>query len=109
MDITPCTTNNITVEFNCQFRVLLKDGSITSILSAFCKLLPHFLADFIQKAVTGYAEYVMGLERKPFYCDNCGNDREFIWKTRHGRETKILTVFAWVTLYQLQIQCKAEK
>jgi hypothetical protein len=34
------------------------------------------------------------------------NDREFIWKTRHGKETKILTTFHWVVLQQLQVQCK---
>ena len=39
-------------------------------------------------------------------CEGCGNDKEFIWKTRHGKETKILTVFQWVRLQQLQVQCK---
>jgi hypothetical protein len=29
-----------------------------------------------------------------------------IWKTRHGKETKILTIFKWVTLHQLQVQCR---
>jgi hypothetical protein len=64
------------------------------------------LTDFIQKVVTGYGEYVMALEKKPFCCDKCGNNRGFIWKTRQGKETKILTVFQWVTLRQLQVQCK---
>lgn len=104
MGIIP-QTNAITVEYDCQFRVQLKDANIITILSAFCKLLPELLTDFIQKAITGYGEYIMGLRKKPFCCD-CGNDREFIWKTRHGKETKILTVFAWVTLRQLQVQCK---
>jgi hypothetical protein len=48
----------------------------------------------------------MGLSRKPFSCEGCGNDKEFIWKTRHGKETKILTVFQWVSMEQLQVQCK---
>jgi peroxiredoxin family protein len=86
--------------------VLLEEGKLSSILLAFCKLLPELLTDFIQKAVTGYGEYAMGLEKKPFCCDRCGNDREMIWKTRHGKETKILTVFRWVTLHQLQVRCK---
>lgn len=97
MGITPCTTN-ITVEFDCQFRVDLKDGSLRSILSGFCKLLPLLLTDFIQKALVGYGEYAMGLTKKPFCCDKCGNDEEFIWKTRHGKGTKLLTVFQWVVL-----------
>jgi DNA-directed RNA polymerase subunit RPC12/RpoP len=85
--------------------VHLKDGSLTTILSAFCKLLPEILADFIQKVLTGIGEYAMALKKKPFSCDHCGNEEEFIWKTRHGKETKILTIYQWVTLRQLQVRC----
>lgn len=105
MGVSPCTTN-ITVEFDCQFRVKLKDARLTTILSAFCKLLPQILTDFIQKVIVGYGEYAMGLSLKPFICGKCGNNKEFIWKTRHGKGTKILTIFQWVILRQLQVQCK---
>lgn len=105
MGVSPCTTN-ITVEFECQFRVHLKDGSITTILAAFCKILPQMLTDFIEKVVIGLGEYAMSQKKKPFCCDECGNDEEFIWKTKHGKPTKILTVFQWVILRQLQVQCK---
>ncbi len=104
-DIIPCTTD-ITVEFDCQFRVQLKSSSIAAILAAFCRLLPELFTDFIRKVVTGIGEYAMSQEKKPFSCDHCGNDEEFIWKTRHGKETKILTIFQWVVLHQLQVQCK---
>jgi len=105
MGVSPCTTN-ITVEFECQFRVHVKDGNITTILAAFCKVLPQMLTDFIEKVVIGLGEYAMSQNKKPFCCDKCGNDEEFIWKTRHGKPTKILTVFQWVVLRQLQVQCK---
>jgi hypothetical protein len=105
MGLNPCPTN-ITVEFDCQFRIEIKDASLKTILLSFCQLLPLLLRDFIQKALVGYGEYAMALSRKPFCCDKCGNDEKFIWKTRHGRETKILTVFQWITLQQLQVQCK---
>ncbi|MEK7713602.1 MAG: hypothetical protein AAB302_02555 [Deltaproteobacteria bacterium] len=105
MGVSPCTTN-ITVEFECQFRVHVKDGSITTILAAFCKVLPQMLTDFIEKVVIGLGEYAMSQKKKPFCCNECGNDEEFIWKTKHGKPTKILTVFQWVILRQLQVQCK---
>lgn len=53
----------------------------------------------------GYAEYVMGQKEKPFECDQCGNRHEFTWKTKHGKGTKILTVFMWIKINQLQIKC----
>ena len=105
MGVTP-GTNGITIEFGCQFWIELTDSSLEAILKAFCKFLPELLRDFIQKVLVGFGEYEMGLFRKPFCCDECGNDKEFIWKTRHGKETKILTVFQWVSLEQLQVQCK---
>ena len=105
MGVTPCT-NSITIEFGCQFRVDIRDCSLGTILVAFSKLLPQMLTDFIQKVLFVFGESAMGQSRKPFCCDTCGNDKEFIWKTRHGKETKILTVFQWVSLEQLQVQCK---
>ena len=105
MGVTPCT-NSITIEFGCQFRVDIRECSLATILVAFSKLLPQMLTDFIQKVLFVFGESAMGQSRKPFCCDTCGNDKEFIWKTRHGKETKILTVFQWVSLEQLQVQCK---
>ena len=105
MGTNPCG-NSTTIEFSCQFRVEISSSSLATILIAFSKLLPQILTDFIQKVVLGFGEKAMGQTRKPFSCDKCGNDKEFIWKTRHGKATKILTVYQWVILQQLQIQCK---
>jgi len=54
----------------------------------------------------GFGEYEMGQQRKAFACKCCGNDTEFAWKTRHGKATRILTWFRWITIKQLQVQCK---
>ena len=105
MGETPQETD-ITVEFDCQFRVRLSDCRLTTLLAAFCTLLPKILTDFLQKALIGYGELVMSRSKKPFRCAKCGNDQEFIWKTRHGKETKVLTTFQWVVLQQLKVQCK---
>lgn len=96
----------ITVEFDCQFRVNLQSSDFSSIIKAFLMLLPQLLEDFFQKVLIGFAEYEMGLEKKSFSCKCCGNDSLFIWKTRHGKATNILTWFRWITLKQLQVQCK---
>ena len=48
----------------------------------------------------------MSLPRKSFACTCCGDRRDFVWKTRHGKATTILTWFRWLTLKQLQVLCK---
>ena len=104
MGITP-QCEGITIDFDCQFKVHLKDSRISTILAAFATLLPQLLVDFFQKVLVGYGEYVMALKKKPFSC-KCGNDADFIWKTRHGKKTKIHGFYSWLELQQLQVQCK---
>ena len=99
-------TDRIRIEFGCQLRVEIMECRLATILMAFTKLLPQMLTDFIQKVLLGFGENAMVQSRKPFGCNTCGNDKEFIWKTRHGKKTKILTVFRWVSMEQLQVQCK---
>lgn len=96
----------ITIEFECQFRVNLGSSHFSSIMKAFLMLLPHLLQDFFQKVLVAFAEYEMDQEKKSFACKCCGNDTDFVWKTRHGKATRILTWFRWITLRQLQVQCK---
>jgi len=105
MGVTP-QKSDITIEFDCQFRVSLQSSDFSSIMRAFLILLPQLLEDFFQKVLVGFGEYEMALEKKSFPCTCCGNDTDFIWKTRHGKATKILTWFRWITLKQLQVLCK---
>jgi hypothetical protein len=105
MDITP-PGKGIIIDFTCQFEVQLKDGTLSSILAAFTEILSQLLTDFFQRVLVGYGEYVMTLRKKPFSCKCCGNDEKFTWKTKHGKETKILTIYRWVVLQQLQVLCK---
>jgi transposase-like protein len=104
MGVTP-QRKGITIDFDCQFEVHLKDSSLSSILAAFAELLPPLLTDFFQKVLVGFGEHVMALKKKPFAC-SCGNDREFTWKTRHGKKTKIHAFYRWLKLQQLQVVCK---
>jgi len=98
--------NDITIEYTCQFVVNMSDSSLANIHKAYSELQPQILTDFTQKILVGFGESTMAQNQKSFQCDQCGNDKSFIWKTRHGKETKILMVFQWVKLKQLQVQCK---
>jgi hypothetical protein len=97
---------NITIEFDCQFRVNMTSSSFISVMQAFMVLLPQLLEDFFQKVLVAFGEHEMGLQEKSFTCKSCGNNEEFIWKTRHGKPTVLLTWLRWITLSQLQVQCK---
>ena len=96
---------NITVEYDCPIRASLKDGRLVTILAAFALVLPQILTMFVETVLLAYAQVIMDAPHKPFACARCGNDQKFIWKTQHGKPTKILTVYQWVILRQLQIQC----
>ena len=78
----------------------------SSIMKVFLTLLPQLLEDFFQKVLVAFGEYEMAQDKKSFACKCCGNDTKFIWKTRHGKATTILTWFRYITLKQLQVQCK---
>jgi len=104
MGVTP-QRKGITINFDCQFDVHLEDSSLSSILAAFAELLPLILTDFIQKVLLGFGEHMMAQKEKPIAC-GCGNNRDFIWKTRHGKKTKIHAFYQWVELLQLQWACK---
>ena len=105
MGVTP-QGKIITIGFDCQFDVHLKDSTISSILAAFAEVLPQLLADFLQRVLLGFGEHAMTLRKKPFACGCCGNDEDFTWKTRHGKQTKIHAFYRWVEIQQLQVLCK---
>jgi hypothetical protein len=96
----------ITLDFESQFRVTLTSSDFVAIMKAFLLLLPQFLEDFFQKVLVGFAEYELSVPQKSFAFTCCGNDRDFVWKTRHGKTTTILTWFRWIKLCQLQVLCK---
>ena len=56
MGITP-QNEGITIDFYCQFKVYLKDSSISTIPAGFGALLPQLLMDFFQKVLVGFGEY----------------------------------------------------
>ena len=99
-------SNCISIGFDCQFKVELKDCLLMTLVGASRNLVKQLFSEFMRNALLGFAEYYMSLRVKPFSCDKCGNDSEFIWKPRHGKKTKILAIYYWASLHQLQVQCK---
>jgi hypothetical protein len=106
MGLTP-REKDLTITFDCQFKVKVPDVTLTTLLKAFTYLLPKILVDFIQKALIGYGELVMARKQKPFACPKCGNAERFTWKTRAGKPMEVLTTYAWITLRQMQVQCSS--
>ena len=105
MGVTP-EEKAITINFDCQFEVQLKESTLSSKLAAFADLLPHLLTDFFQKVLVGFGERAMVFKKKPFACGCCGNDEDFTWKTRHGKKTKLHAFYQRVEIPQLQVPCK---
>jgi len=40
----------------------------------------------------------MAMQVKPFSCEKCGNAKDFIWKTHHGKDTEKVLMIALMTL-----------
>ena len=40
------------------------------------------------------------------FCCTCGNDKDFIWKTKDAKSMKITTIRVEIELPQMQVQCK---
>ena len=89
-----------------QFRFDISEPTLKAITQAYIQVSRMLLSDFFQTVVKRFAEYFMELKTKPFYCGLCGNREEFIWKTREGKLTEVLTLFGMVRLSQLQVKCK---
>lgn len=93
-------------EFGCTFNIGIPNCEFNTLLKAYSEMMPKIQDDFMNKILLGYAEFFMRQDKKPFSCPDCGNDRAFTWKTRHGRKTKILTIFKEAHINQLQVKCR---
>lgn len=94
------------IRFVCNIDIDLKSPKLKEISDNFCKALQIITAQFFQQVILEFADHYMFQRTKPFSCDKCGNNHQFIWKTRHGKKTSLLTIFGSLNLFQLQVQCK---
>jgi hypothetical protein len=95
---------NIRLSLN--YSIELEDCNIDKLIAAFKQLLPLLLTAFVKEVLEQFAVAYMSRSEKPFMCE-CGNKKDFIWKTKNAKPTNIFTVFAKILLPQMQIQCKA--
>jgi len=96
------------MEFNLSIDITvnIKNTQLKTIIKSFGGILSLLLTEFINNILLQSAEIYMNQTTKPICCKNCGNNKDFIWKTRHGKKTKLLTVFCMIFINQLQWKCK---
>ncbi|KXB06965.1 hypothetical protein AKJ51_02370 [candidate division MSBL1 archaeon SCGC-AAA382A20] len=96
----------MTVNIKCNYTIEIPNCNMETLTAAFRKVLILFLRDFVLVILNKFATEYMNQKIKPFKCKKCGNNEEFIWKTRRTKNTKITTIFGDIILGQMQVQCK---
>jgi len=96
----------VKINLSLNYIVEVKECKIDYLIGVFKQLLVFILTDFVRTILEVFAEEVMKQTKKPFECENCGNDEDFIWKTRNAKAMKITTIFAELLLPQMQVECK---
>ena len=84
----------------------MEGSSLKNITDSFTQVLKQIVPQFFNMVLLFFAEHYMSQREKPFCCDGCGNKISFSWKTKHGRQTALLTIFGKVKLNELQVQCQ---
>ena len=94
------------LKFEFNYTIDIQDCKLNTVLAAFNEMKTDLLNIFTQKIIEEFANAYMTQKIKPFACEQCNNNESFIWKTRHGKLTKIITILQPVFLRQLQVECK---
>ena len=94
------------MDYKISLRIDIPEPTLKAITQAYLEILPMLLSGFFQAVLQAFAEYFMTLAKKPFCCERCGNDEDFVWKTRTGKSSGILSIFGMVRLAQLQVKCR---
>lgn len=92
--------------FKFSINIDIKDCKLSTLITCFNEIKKDLLDLFIQQIIVHFATDYMNQKIKPFDCQKCGNTKDFIWKTKHGKKTTIITILQSVVLKQLQVQCK---
>jgi hypothetical protein len=93
------------MDYQISVRIDIPEPTLKAITLGYMRLLPMLLSDFFKTVLDVFAQHYMELPKKPFCCECCGNTEEFIWKTREGKSTTLLSLFGMVRLAQQQVKC----
>jgi len=94
------------IEFSTTIDIDICSSKLEEIVKCFAKIFAQVFREFSQQVLVAFADDYMSRKTKPFSCNKCGNTLYFKWKTHHGKQTSLMTVFGILFLPQLQIQCK---
>lgn len=93
------------IKYSFEYSLEFEKCNIDFLIAVFKQLLPSLLRSFILTTLEQFANHIMSQKEKSFECE-CGNSKDFIWKTKDAKATKIITVFGNLLLSQMQVQCK---
>jgi hypothetical protein len=83
----------------------LSDPKLETIVDVFQEIMQELFPRLIDGVVLNFAEEILGQGDKTIQCERCGSSGSLRWKTKHGEQTKIVTIFQSVLIRQLQVQC----
>lgn len=94
------------IQFACNTDIDIKSPTLNEISKSLSKILKDIVPEFFRQVLLKFANHYMENNSMPVGCPKCGEKHNFIWKTHKGKPTSLLSVFGWLQLFQLQIQCK---
>jgi len=95
------------IKIHCITNIDISSPSLEEICKQFGIFLKIVIREFFTQILLCFAEDAIRNGSSLIQCDKCHNSHRFIWKTRHGKATSIMTIFGALILDQLQVQCKA--
>ena len=94
------------IQFACNTDIDIKSPTLNEISKNLSEIIQKIVQEFFIQVILEFANHYMESNNMPFPCPKCGETHNFIWKTHEGKPTSLLTIFGWLKLFQLQIQCK---
>ncbi len=94
------------IECNFNYSVEVEECNIDYLTSGFKQIQEMFFSDFTKTTLVQFGDSAMKKATKPFCCQ-CGNNKDFIWKTKDAKPMKITTIRGEIELPQMQVQCKS--